>query len=210
MKGLREQTFLFLPLVVCYFCQMIKKLSLIVSVVFFVFVGCTKKDYNPDSHLTVLEQDSIVWRIMRYVARPPDGLLYEERFYKGYDKHYHEQQALHKLEAYFIDDNKTHYFLISRRAPSLFNKYIATGGTMKFDDKGKLLEYEEVFRTWKMLPDTLKKRSLFLFDKMVKGEPLTAYYTANSKGVDYIEFPDNINYYDKPTRRWKQKEVPIN
>ena len=180
---------------------------IVISVVF----SCTNKEkYNPDSHLTVLEQDSIVWRMMRYIARPPEGLLYEERFYKGYDKYYHEQQALHKLEAYYIDDQKTHYFMLTRRAPSLFNKYVATGGKMRFSDKGKLLEYEEVFRTWKMIPDTLKRRSMFLFDKMVKGETLIPYYTENSNGVEYIEFPDKRNYYDIPSRRWKQKEVPLN
>jgi hypothetical protein len=180
---------------------------ILVSVVF----RCTNKEkYNPDSHLTVLEQDSIVWRMMRYIARPPEGLLYEERFYKGYDKYYHEQQALHKLEAYYIDGQKTHYFMLTRKAPSLFGKYVATGGKMKFTDKGKLVEYEEVFRTWKMIPDTLKRRSMFLFDKMVKGEALTPYYTENSNGVEYIEFPDKRNYFDIPSRRWKQKEVPLN
>jgi hypothetical protein len=182
------------------------KSCFIVIITLLLFVGCSQKDkYNPDTHLTVLEQDSIVWRIMRYVARPPEGLLYEERFYKGYDPHYHEQQALHKLEAYFIDDEKTHYFMISRRAPSLINKYVATGGKMKFSEKGKLLEYEEIFRTWKMIPDTLKKRSFLLFDKMVTGKSLEPYLTANSKGVDYIEFPDKVNYYDKASRQWKQK-----
>ena len=130
--------------------------------------GCTQeRNYDPIAHITIKEQDSIVWRIMRYIAKPPDGLSYEERFYKGYDPHYQEQQSLHQLDAYFIDKNNNHYFLLSRRAPSLVDKRVATGGKMKFNDKGKLLEYEEVFRTWKMVHDTLTKRSLFLFDKMV-------------------------------------------
>ncbi len=184
---------------------MIKNVFILIVLLGSLF-GCNQVyNYDPIAHITVKEQDSIVWRIMRYVARPPDGLSYEERFYKGYDPHYQEQQSLHHLDAYFIDENNTHYFLLSRRAPILTDKRVATGGKIKFDEKGKLLEYEEVFRTWKMVPDTLKIRSQFLFDKMVKGESLDPYQTINSNNVDYIEFPDTHNYYDKSTRRWLQK-----
>lgn len=187
------------------FAVMIRNLTITLATIIALMSCDRDNNYDPNAHITVKEQDSIVWRIMRYVARPPDGLSFEERFYKGYDPHYQEQQSLHLLDAYFIDDEHTHYFLLSRRAPSLVDKRVATGGKMKFSDKGKLLEYEEVFRTWKMVPDTLKKRSLFLFDKMVKGESLDLYLTVNSKGVEYIEFPDEHNYYDRATRRWLQK-----
>jgi len=73
------------------------------------------------------------------------------------------------------------------------------------NDDGSIGEYEEVFRTWKMVPDTLKKRSSFLFDKMVKGESLEPYYTIVT-GDKYIEFPDERTYYDKSVREWKTKE----
>lgn len=169
----------------------------------FLLLACGKS-YKPDSHLSVQKQDEIMWKIIRYLAKPPEGLTKPERFYKGYDPYYEEQKSRHLLEAYFISEG-THYFLVSRPAPSLVEKRVATGGKLKLDANGKLLEYEEVFRTWKMIPDTLKRRSLFLFDKMVKGESLAPYYTANSKGVDYIEFPDNVNYYDKSLRSWEQK-----
>lgn len=184
---------------------MIKNLFIVFVLIANLF-GCTQeRNYDPIAHITVKEQDSMVWRIMRYVARPPDGLSYQERFYKGYDPHYLEQQSLHHLDAYFIDEDNNHFFLLSRRAPSLVDKRVATGGKLKFSEEGKLLSYEEVFRTWKMVPDTLKKRSLFLFDKMVEGQSLDPYLTTNSKNVEYIEFPDEHNYYDKTERMWKLK-----
>jgi hypothetical protein len=168
--------------------------------------SCTQgNDYAVERYLDGKQKDDNVWKIIRYVSKPPDGLLYEERFYPAYDTFYHEQASRHRFEEYFIDQQKQHYFLISRPAPSLVEKRVATGGKMKFDDSGNLLEYEEVFRTWKMVPDTLKERGLFLFDKMVKGEDLVPYYTKNSLSKEYIEFPDDINYYDKATRRWRQR-----
>ncbi len=87
----------------------------------------------------------------------------------------------------------------------MVDKRVATGGRFKVTTNGKLDEYEEVFRTWKMVPDTLKERSLFLFDKLVKGEALDSYETRNSSGIEYIEFPDEKTYFDKDAKQWKTK-----
>ena len=144
-----------------------------------------------------------MWKIIRYVGRAPEGLTFEERFYPPYDSVYQEEAKLHMFDAYFIKGN-THYFLISRRAPSLVNKRVATGGKFILDDN-KITEYEEVFRTWKLVPDTLAKREMILFDAFVKGESLTPYETKNSKGVEFIEFPDERTYFDKESKQWKTK-----
>ena len=144
---------------------------------------------------------------MRYLARPPENVTFEERFYKGYDKYYQEQTALHRLDAYFIDSEGTHYFLISRRAPSLTDKRVATGGKMTMGEDGSLATYEEVFRTWKMPDTTLVKKSVMLFDLMVKSQPLDPYLTKNSWPEEYIEVPDDRTYYDLTARTWKTKPL---
>ncbi|NBP71274.1 MAG: hypothetical protein EBR30_13930 [Cytophagia bacterium] len=176
-----------------------------------LFLSCSAdRKYEVETHLDPLEREEQLWKIIRYIAKAPEGLLYEERFYPGYDSFYRHQLTRHRFEAYYIDKDRQHYFLVSRPAPSLVEKRVSTGGKMKFDEDGKLIEYEEVFRTWKMVPDTLKKRSMMLFDKMVKNEDLSPFYTKNSNGVDYIEFPDDINYYDKSGRRWRLKDPTTN
>jgi len=163
----------------------------------------TKNNYQVSTHLTPQQQDEMMWKIIRYVGRAPEGLTFEERFYKPYDSLYQEQAKLHKFDAYYKSGN-THYFLVSRRAPSLVDKRVATGGKFVLVED-KVTEYEEVFRTWKMVPDTLAKRELFLFDKFVKGESLTPYETRNSHGIEYIEFPDERTYFDKALKQWKTK-----
>jgi hypothetical protein len=164
----------------------------------------TKNDYQVSTHLTPQQQDDMMWKIIRYVGRAPEGISFEERFYKPYDSVYQEQARLHKFDSYSIKGN-THYFLVSRRAPSLVDKRVATGGKFILDDDNKIAEYEEAFRTWKMVPDTLAKREMVLFDKFVKGESLTPYETKNSNGVEYIEFPDERTYFDKASKLWKTK-----
>jgi hypothetical protein len=171
--------------------------------VLILLCSCSK-GYKPNDHLTVQKQDEIMWKIIRYLAKPPDGLTKPERFYKGYDPYYLEQQSRHRLDAYFIDGDQ-HYFLVSRIAPSIVEKRVAAGGRLKLDAKGKLIEYEEIFRTWKMKDEDLKIKAGKLFDLMVKGESLERYQTKFTTPDEYIEFPDDINYYDKDARDWKQR-----
>ena len=67
-------------------------------------------------------------------------------------------------------------------------------------------EYEEVFRIWKMPKDTLLKRGLFLFDRMVKREDLSLYYSKFQQDR-FIEFPDDRFTFDKQTRKWRDREL---
>jgi len=182
-----------------------KKIIIVCLITGLIAGACTtKNNYQVSAHLTPQEQDDMMWKIIRYVGRAPEGLTFDERFYAPYDSVYREQAKLHKFDAYYKKGNK-HYFLVSRRAPSLVDKRVATAGVFTLSDKDKVVEYEEVFRTWKMVPDTLAKREMILFDKYVKGESLAPYETRNSKGIEYIEFPDERTYFDKETRQWKTK-----
>lgn len=171
-----------------------------------IMASCTK-GYAPEEHLSAGDQYNQVYKIIRYLARAPENLTFEERFYKAYDKYYQDQTTLHRLDAYFIDESGVHYFLVSRRAPSLVDKRVATGGKMKLDTDGNLVEYEEVFRTWKMTDQDLVKKSVMLFDLMVRGKSLDPYLTKNSWPEEYIEFPDDQTYFDVQSRMWKGKAL---
>jgi len=182
---------------------MIKKLFLF-SILTVVLAQCsTENKYDPGAALTAQEKDKVMMTIIRYVAKAPENVSRDEIFTSEHDAYYQERAKQCFLEQFYIagDDR---FFLVSQTAPSLTEKRHATGGRMKLDGDGTLVEYEEIFRTWKMVPDTLRKRSTFLFDKMVKGEPLEPYYTKHT-GDQYIEFPDDVTYYDKASRSWKTK-----
>jgi len=163
----------------------------------------TKVSYIPEDQLSPQRQDVVLSKLIRYAGRKPEKATDSTKFSLQFDEHYLKQVAEHKLNLYFVTDTKDHYFLISRKAPSLFDKYVATGGRFKMNAMDSLVEYEEIFRTWKMPYDTLMTRGSLLFDKMVKGESLESYLTKNSGGVEYIEFPDDNVYYDKQSRKWK-------
>ena len=182
-----------------------KRIWLLVFVTI-VCVNCSRtNDYNPDNSLTALEKDELKMTIIRYVARPPENVTREEIFNKEHDAYYQERASVSFLEQYHKNGD-TRYFLLTQPAPSLVEKRHATGGRVVLNDDGSIAEYEEIFRTWKMVPDTLRERSYFLFDKMVRGESLEPFYSAVTADK-YIEFPDERTYYDKSAREWRTKEL---
>jgi hypothetical protein len=170
-----------------------------------VCVSCSGSDYNPDNSLSAVEKDKLKMTIIRYVAKAPESVSDEEKFNTEHDTYYRERASMCFLEQYY-KMGAAQYFLVTQPAPSLVEKRHATGGKIILNEDGTIAEYEEIFRTWKMVPDTLKERSYFLFDRMVKGESLEPYYTEIT-GDKYIEFPDERTYYDKAAREWKTKEL---
>jgi len=167
--------------------------------------GCTSNidSINPDDHLSKTEKEAVKKAIIRYIAKPSDDEEPGQRFTSKFDKYYNEQAASATLEFYAVKDDY-HYYLISQPAPSMIKKRHATAGRFKLNDKGEIMEYEEIFRTWKMKPEDLTARSKILFTKLIRGESLEKYYTKNS-GDQYIEFPDDRTYYDREAREWKFK-----
>jgi hypothetical protein len=154
--------------------------------------------------LSIKEKDKVLQSIIRYMGKLPENINASEKFDTKHDAYYLDIASRHKFELYFIDKEGTHYFLISRPAPSLYEKRVAIGGKLKLNEQGELMEYEEIFRTWKMSKEDLKVKGLLLFDLMVNQKDLSPYYRSNSI-EEYIEFPDEHTYYDKTDRTWKVK-----
>lgn len=176
---------------------------LIGGVLIFFFVQCGSRSYDPSTALTPQQKDALLMAIARYAVKAPENISGDARFDKAFDEYYQQRLATCRLERYYRDGD-VQYFLLSQPAPSLTEKRHATGGILEMKN-GRLSRYEEVFRTWKMVPDTLRRRSYLLFDKMVKGESLEPYQTKHTAPDEYIEFPDDRTSFDPDARAWKVK-----
>jgi hypothetical protein len=173
-------------------------------VVAVALTSCSPKDsINPDDYLTLSQKDAVKTAIIRYVSRLPDGVKQGEQFDKKYDEFYTAQKSRCLLE-FYAEKDQYHYFVVTQPAPSLKEKRHATAGRFILNDDGDFVEYEEIFRTWKMEPDELRRKSEILFRKLLSGESLEPYYTKRAAD-QYIEFPDDRNYFDKTSRSWKTK-----
>jgi hypothetical protein len=178
-------------------------LNLLVLVLLIACGG--NKDYKPESWLSSEEQDKLMMSVIRYVGKPPENVGSNEKFDVRYNAYYQQLAGRHKLDMYYLDDEGNEYFLISRAAPSLYEKRVATGGVLRRNESGVLIEYEEKFRTWKMKGDDLARKGAILFEAMTKGHPLSQYQMPLSK-EEFIEFPDLRTYYDKSERAWNVRD----
>jgi len=157
-------------------------------------------------YLNEEQVESFKYEIIRYSDKLAKKATHETKFDAKFDSIYQLKAKSAELYHYFVDEKSNEiYFAIARIAPSLKVKKVVTVGKLTKDAEGKITSYEEAFRTWKMEIPELKTKTKLLFEKYIDGEDLTPYYTKNSKGEFYIEFPDENTFYDKNARKWQSK-----
>lgn len=179
------------------------------AVFFFVLIlfvtGCfTDKNYDASRYLSALEQHQFIQNIIFYIGDLPKNANHQSKFDQKYNDHYVKQLGRFRLDKYFKANDGYIYFEVSRLAPSFKIKRVATGGRLKYDSKNTIIEYEELYRTWKMVDNELELKTAVLFQKMINREDLSPYYTANSS-EEYIEFPDDMVSFNKDLRCWVSK-----
>jgi hypothetical protein len=166
--------------------------------------GCQQNtSYTPDKYLLPDEQRQFLDSIARYVAKLPKRATHEQKFDKKYDAYYQAELQKYQVKYYYISPDSTHFFLVTRPAPSLYDKKVAVGGRVKYKS-GKLSEYEEVFRTWKMKDKELQRKGEILFAAMVEKGNVDEYLPHRTQ-EDWVEFPDSKNYFDVASRRWRME-----
>lgn len=172
--------------------------------ILFVARCITDKNYVASRYLSATEQRQFIQNIIFYIGDLPQTANHRSKFDQKYNDHYSKQLERFRLDKYFEANDGYIYFEVSRLAPSFKIKRVATGGRLKYDSKNTIIEYEELYRTWKMSENDLELKTAILFQKMINGEDLSPYYTANSS-EEYIEFPDDMVTFNKDLRCWVSK-----
>jgi hypothetical protein len=173
---------------------------------FFILCACDGEAYlqNPDHFFSEKEKNALLMQLVLKMAEKPEGLATKEEieaYYQNEVQTYHWHYAVEKDGKYF--------FLISRPAPSLYGKRSAIGGFFESSDRMQVKKYNEVFHSFKFLPAELEKKGALLFEKMVKGEDLKGYQPGGNRTnkQEWIEFPDDLHYFDGASQTWKTKGV---
>lgn len=179
---------------------------LILLLFWFTAISCEYKPSSPDEWFTKEEQSKIISHAVHYSTKLPPDATHETKFDTAFNWYYALAVNEFDWRACAKINEKEYYFLMTRKARSIWPAREAIGGKLSIDANKMLTDYEEVFRTWKMAEDSLNTRAFELFNKMVKGEDLTS-YRSKFKGDRYIEFPDDRYYFNKAERRWKDSLI---
>jgi hypothetical protein len=180
------------------------KCQMITTILFcLVLQSCKNDAHSPDQYFSREQQSSIISQAVRYSAKLAPYATQANKFTGEFDEYYSKAAAQYDMRKCVPDEKKKgeYYFLMTRQARSIWPAREAIGGKFVVDDKNKLRDYEEIFRTWKMTEDSLNARAFELFDLMVKGEDLTP-FRSKYKGDRYIEFPDDRFTFDKNDKQW--------
>lgn len=176
----------------------------IFSGVIIILLAACGDPKEPSTYFSKEDQDYIVLQCVRYSAKRAPNATHETKFKAEFDEYYSLAAKETDFRRCFKESDDNYFFLMTRKARSIWPAREAIGGKMKVNKDGKLLDYQEVFRTWKMTEDTLNTRAFELFDRMTKGEDLTPFRT-KYKGDRYIEFPDDRNLWNKEKRKWSDR-----
>lgn len=174
---------------------------------FFCVVSCNPSSkYKPDGSLSKEQQEEFKYEIIRFAGKLAKRATHETKFNAEFDELYQKAAKSMNLDKYFVNDKDGYiYFEVSRIAPSNYERYVATGGRLKKDNEGNIVDYEEIYRTWKMSREDLAKKTPTYFEYMINGKDLSEFYTVNIGNTENIEFPDYQSFFNKELRRWELK-----
>ena len=165
-------------------------------------IACGKSNSDdPNDYLSEFERKGLMIEIVHYAAKLAPRAKHSTKFDPQFDEYYSAVATDYKWVAMRPRQEGGYYYLISRPARSINPMFEGIGGYFKVENDS-LVEYDEVFRTWKLPQEDLDARGKMLFDRMVTGRDLSIYYT-KFQGDKYIEFPDGKYVFDKEKRLWK-------
>jgi hypothetical protein len=182
------------------------KSSILILIISILSFAACKKNQSADQWFTKEEQLSIINQSVRYSVKTPPDATHQTKFDSSFNWYYDIATKEYDWRAASKISHDEFYFLLTRKARSVWPAREAIGGKIKIDSKRNLIDYEEIFRTWKMAEDSLNIRAFELFDLMAMGKDLTP-YQSKYKGDRYIEFPDDRWHFNKTDKRWRDKLI---
>lgn len=163
----------------------------------FCIFSCGDK-YDVDTYFEKGDKDSLLTDIITYVYVRPQYAEWNTRFDPKFRTYYVTQLGKFRFERYYRDDKGMHYYYLIRPARSAQGNIRGVGGTFKLNEDGKIIWFREVFNTPVAALPQLQERGQELFIRMVKTGNIDDYI----KHPDYIEWPNDMTYYDTLRHEW--------
>jgi hypothetical protein len=163
-----------------------------------ILFSCKQPDlYNPNRYYDIQQQNAILTSIITYVFEAPPYTAMKDRFNFEHRSFYLEKTRFFTLQKLYIGSDSIHYFYITIPSPKpLESRGVA--GRFKTDKNFRFTYFREEFVTPIMPTHEVTGKCAFMFDEMVKGT-LRPYLKMQS----YVQWPNEISYYDSITYEWK-------
>jgi hypothetical protein len=165
-------------------------------------VGCSTKDkYDISRYYDLKEHKEIITSIITYIFTAPPYTKMADRFQAKHRSYYSSQISNFQILKYYVNEDSTHYFYITRPS-SMSSEKRGVGGHFKLNKNYQLSLFKEEFVTTVMSDADLKNKAAFLFDEMVKAN-LNNYINMKH----YVQWPNEITSYDTIKYEWVLKDL---
>jgi hypothetical protein len=180
--------------------------TVFIFIVFVTLISCHQKklDTNPLHHLSNQEILTLKEQTIRYFERLPAKATEQNKFDSIFNDYYFQKAKEADILQYYKNENGEEFFAVSKIAPSMKLKKVATIVQLK-READSIIFYKEILRTWKMEVPELQEKTKVLFDLVIQNKSFEKYLTKNSQPEFWIEFPDDHTYFDDKSRTWKTK-----
>jgi hypothetical protein len=156
--------------------------------------------FDAKDYVTEKELDDILIQCIRIMHRLPQGANKETRWEERFDEYYMNEAGKFKV-VHFAVKNDFHHIYLFRPARNVNNCNRGTAVRFKWDGT-KLTDFEETFVTPMMPDDKIVEAGKNIFKHYVK----TGTFGKYEGDIDWIEWPNNSQYYDKETNEWAFKK----
>jgi hypothetical protein len=177
-----------------------KKSILIFSLCGLLLFSCKDK-YEVKSYYSQSQQDTVLADIITYIYNRPTYADWQSRFDPRYRKYYVSHIKDFQFQHYFVNGDNTHYFYLIRPARGPQGNIRGVGGSFKLDREGKISSFREIFNTPIDTQEQLIAKGAELFKWMTIHGNVNDYL----KNPDYIEWPNQMTYYDTIQYEWLVK-----
>lgn len=146
------------------------------------------------------KRTDLIYNLAVYLDDRPENVSGDARFEAVHREHYQrivQQNEVELVRLVAVED--TVYFLYKKRdRRSLYEHYRFMGGKFTSAELPNVDFLDIVFHTPRLAPNELE-RGEWLFDKMIAGKSLEAYWG----DLRYLEWPDKDYTYNPQSRRWE-------
>lgn len=185
------------------FLIFMKSISFLVAFTL-VLSACQKQDrFNPDVYFSRSEKDSVLTGILSHILLPPPYVKGVDRIRPIHHSFYRTLILKYELDKVFLSDSGTYYYLLFRPGNKP-DELRGVGGSFKMNSDFTLSEFREIFVTPILPAAETRKRGEFLFSELSSGN-IKPYLKMKS----YVEWPNEISYYDTLNFEWRWRKELI-
>ena len=171
-----------------------------ILLILFVSSSCNNKPKgDPTRYYNLYQLDSLKTSIVTYLFDAPPYTQMKDRFDLQHRNYYSSVASKFEINKLFIAKDGRHYFYAVRPSPYP-KKNRGVGGYFYVDRKFLLRGFRELYVTPVLTEEEVKGRCAFLFQEMIN-DNLKEYLPMET----YVQWPNEISYYDSITYEWKLK-----